>query len=285
MSEQPVGFIGLGVMGAAMAERLLESGRSVFGYDLDGQKLEMLVARGGTAAQSAHEVAARCDVVLTSLPSSNALVALADDVLLLHARPGFVVVDLGTVRCEDVRRLAAAFAAKGGSFLDVPVSGRPASGDLRMFAAGDREAFERVRPVLGGITAPERIVYYGPSGAGQIAKGVNQLAMGLVNAALLESVAFGVCAGLSPEELERGIGGGSGWRAMFSDVCRKVEAGKADSIGVKAGQYELFLHEAAARGFRLPITEALAEYLSGAERTVLEANRMSPSYWRELSTR
>jgi 3-hydroxyisobutyrate dehydrogenase-like beta-hydroxyacid dehydrogenase len=225
---------------------------------------------------------------MTSLPDSATFVEVADRALLPETREGQTFIGLGTVEPGEVRRLAPEFEARGTRLLDVPVSGGPhgaRDGTLRMFAGGEREVFDACRPVLEVLGDPERIVYCGPSGTGQVVKGVNQMAAGLSNAAFLEAVAFGVLGGADPDAIRRGIGGESGWRGAFSSIAERVVAGEAEYVGVKHGQLPYFLAEAEENGFELPLARALHAFCEGAPEIVREANRMSSSFWRELTER
>jgi 3-hydroxyisobutyrate dehydrogenase-like beta-hydroxyacid dehydrogenase len=197
-------------------------------------------------------------------------------------------VDLGTMTPADTRRYAALFAEKGAFLLDVPVSGGGGgaeAGTLRMFAAGDRGAYERCLPILTVLGDPETVVYCGESGNGHVVKGVNQMAMGLANAALIEAVAFGVQAGVDCAVLKRAVGGDTGWRGLFDKVAGSICEGAGREVGVKSGQLEYYLGEAAEKGFELPITAAVHGVCRDGEKIVMEANRLSASYWHEIVER
>jgi len=281
-----IGFIGLGAMGGSMAGNLVKAGYTVHGFDTSKDRLDAFGATGGHPIASVPDVVRKADIVFTSLPSSEVLVSVADDMLLPNARKGQVFVDVGTVSPPQARRLSSAFGEKGAVFLDVPVTGGTggaAAGTLRLFCGGEEAAFEAIKPILGVIGDPEYIAYCGPSGSGQVIKGVNQLAMGLVNAAFLESISFGVNAGVSLETIKNLVGGAEGWRAILTGMCKKIESGNGDHVGIKYGQYKYFLEEADSQGFSLPISGALKEFLAGAPEVIKEANRMSPSLWQELT--
>jgi 3-hydroxyisobutyrate dehydrogenase-like beta-hydroxyacid dehydrogenase len=286
--DGPVGFIGLGSMGGPMARNLLHAGYELRAYDTDGEKLRALTAEGAHPADSAADVARRCDVVLTSLPYSRTWVEVAEGELLPAAREGQVFIDLGTVAPPEMRRVAAAFAKRGAALLDVPVSGGPrgaAEGTLRMFAGGDEAVYARSRELLEALGDPRRIVYCGPTGAGQVVKAVNQLASGLTNAACLECLALAELCGVDLEAVDRAVGGEGGWRGLLSDVAGQVLAGRGEDVGVKHGQLAHYLSEADERGFDLPLTRALHGFCEDGERVTVEANRPSPSFWRELLRR
>ena len=281
-----IGFLGLGAMGGPMARNLLEAGYPLIGFDPDAERLSAVVAAGGSAGGDAADVVRRAEVVCTSLPDSAAFISVAEADLLPNARPGQVFIALGTVVPAETRRIARALADKAAVLLDVPVSGGPGgaeSGTLRMFAAGDEATYRRCRDILEVLGDPRYIVYCGPGGCGQIVKGVNQLAMGLTNAALLESLAFGVLAGVDVDILRRAVGGdGSDWRGRLGRIADRIAEGAGDEVGVKFGQLEYFLDEAGRKGFEIPLTRALRDFCQPGERIVTEVNRLSPSFWHEL---
>ena len=286
--QPTIGFIGLGAMGGPMATNLLAAGYSVTAYDPDAERLGEMAVQGADPTADAAEAVRAGEIIMTSLPNSATFVEVADRALLPEARRGQTFIGLGTVEPGEVRRLAPEFEARGARLLDVPVSGGPhgaRDGTLRMFAGGEREVFDACRPVLEVLGDPERIVYCGPSGTGQVVKGVNQMAAGLSNAAFLEAAVFGVLGGADPDAIRRGIGGESGWRGAFNSIAERVVAGEAEYVGVKHGQLPYFLAEAEENGFELPLARALHAFCEGAPEIVREANRMSPSFWRELTER
>ena len=286
--QPTIGFIGLGAMGGPMATNLLAAGYSVTAYDPDAERLGEMAVQGADPTADAAEAVRAGEIIMTSLPNSATFVEVADRALLPEARREQTFIGLGTVEPGEVRRLAPEFEARGARLLDVPVSGGPhgaRDGTLRMFAGGEREVFDACRPVLEVLGDPERIVYCGPSGTGQVVKGVNQMAAGLSNAAFLEAAVFGVLGGADPDAIRRGIGGESGWRGAFNSIAERVVAGEAEYVGVKHGQLPYFLAEAEENGFELPLARALHAFCEGAPEIVREANRMSPSFWRELTER
>jgi 3-hydroxyisobutyrate dehydrogenase-like beta-hydroxyacid dehydrogenase len=281
-----IGFIGLGTMGSGMARNLLKAGYPLIACDIDEAKRKAMAAAGAVEADSASDAVRHADYVMTSLPNSEAFVAVAEASLLPGAREGQVFIDLGTTVAAETRRIAHALAEKGAALLDVPVSGGgkgAAAGTLRMFAGGDEAVFDRCRAVLEVLGDPRHIVYCGPSGSGQVVKGVNQLMMGLTSAALLEALGFGVLAGVDIDVLRRAVGGREGLRADLSRIAKRVAAGEARNVGVKFGQLAYFLDEAAEKGFKLPLSRALHEFCEPGQRIVVEVNRPSPSFWHELN--
>ena len=206
-----IGFIGLGNMGGRMAKNLHNAGYPLIGYDIDTAKCEALAATGASTGKAAPEVVKNSEVVMTSLRSSDIFCSVAEEHFLPNARDGQVFIDLGTTEVERTRSLATALAEKGATLIDAPVSGGPhvsETGTLRIFVGGEASAVEKHRPILEILGEPNYVVYCGPSGAGQIVKGVNQLAMGLGAAAYMEAMAFGVCAGVDPVAIRNVVGMG-----------------------------------------------------------------------------
>ena len=281
-----LGFIGLGAMGGPMARNLLAAGYALAAFDIDPERLAACVEAGAVGCGSSAAVVARSDVVLTSLRSSAIFVEVAEAQLVPNARAGQVFIDLGTTEPPETRRLARAFAAKEATLLDVPVSGGPggsAGGTLRMFVGGERAVAERVWPLLEVLGAPERVVYCGPSGCGQVMKGVNQLAMGLADAAYMEAIAYGVRDGLDPRAIRQAVGGDDGWRGHFGGLARRVRDGEGERLVVKFPELPYYLREAREQGFEMPLTTALFEFCSEGDVIFFDnMRRPTASFWREL---
>lgn len=284
-----VGFVGVGSMGGAMVGTLLRAGYSVLAYDINEGNLAAAVGKGAQAASDTADVVARCDFVLTSLRSSEIFVEVAQKHLVPDARAGQTFIDLGTTAAPEARRLAELFAERGAALVDAPVSGGvggSATGTLRIFVGGDSDAAERARPILETLGEEGRVVYFGPSGSGQVAKAVNQLAMGLADAAYLEAVAFGVRAGLNPADIVQATGGENGWRQYFGWIAGQVAEGRGDDVITKYPEHAYFLQEADEKGVPAPLLRALDRFLkAGAHDHVDNMGRPLPSLWHELMTR
>jgi 3-hydroxyisobutyrate dehydrogenase-like beta-hydroxyacid dehydrogenase len=148
-----VGLIGLGHMGQAMAERLLDAGFPLLVYNRTAAKAAPLAERGATVVSSAAELAGQADVVVTSLADDDALEAVAGEVVTA-ARPGTVLVDASTVSPAASARVAAQAAAASVEYLRAPVSGNPSvvrSGNLTFIVSGDAAALDRAAPVIRAI--------------------------------------------------------------------------------------------------------------------------------------
>ena len=198
--ERPdVGFAGLGTMGAGIARRLLAAGYAVTGWNRTPERAKPLLEDGLGWADSPRELAARADVVFTMLTGASALEAVAGE-LVAGLRPGSIWADLSTIAPDESRALAARAEAVGAGFLDAPVSGSPAtlaSGQMSVMVGGDREAFERVLPVLEAIGP--KITYVGPSGSALVMKLAINVALVVQGMSFCESVAMAEKAGIARE--------------------------------------------------------------------------------------
>ncbi len=282
-----IGFIGLGNMGGRMAKNLHNAGYPLIGYDIDAAKCTALAAIGATAGQDTAEVVKNNDVVMTSLRSSDVFCSVAEQHLIPNARDGHVFIDLGTTEVERTREFATAFAERGAALIDAPVSGGPhgsETGTLRIFVGGDAAIVEKCRLILEILGEPKYVVYCGPSGSGQIVKGVNQLAMGLGAAAYMEAMAFGVCAGVDPKAIREVVGMGDGWRGEFDSIAKRIIDGGGETLVVKYPELPYFLAAAEASGFEIPLTKALYEFCKNGNYEMFDnMNRPSRSFWRTLT--
>ncbi len=171
-------------------------------------------------------------------------------------------MDLGTTEVAATRRVSRALEERGAALVDAPVSGDP-RGDVHGFVGGPDAAVERAMPILRALAGAKPCVHAGPCGCGQILKGVNQLAMGLVQAAWLETVSFATRQGLSAGVVAEAVGGPDGWRATLAETARAVAEGDPDAFDLKAAEWAYFLNAAREAGLRMPMLEALAEFVRG----------------------
>ena len=197
-----VGFIGLGLMGGRIAQRLLTHGYQLIAYDRNRSKVEKLAAIGASPALSLSEIASTADVILSSLTDDEAVrqVYAGPVGVLSRVRNGCVIVEMSTVRPETPRELHRIAALSNASFLDVTVSGStPAAeqGALTLFGGGEEEAFHAAEPLFQ--TFAKNYFYLGPSGSGATMKLAVNLILGLGMQAIAEAVAFGQKAGLERE--------------------------------------------------------------------------------------
>src|SRR6266567_1734957 len=169
------GFIGLGKMGRPMTQRLLAAGHTVHGFNRSRGAVDALVAEGAQAADSAADVAAHADVIMTALPTPDSVQSVYAEMAMV-ARGGQIYIDHSTVSPGLNRWCAEQLKGRGAEFLDAPVSGGPAgaqAGTLTVMVGGDQAVFDRALPVLQ--TFGKNIRLCGPIGAGQVDKLIKQL--------------------------------------------------------------------------------------------------------------
>lgn len=207
-----VGLIGLGAMGLPMGRNLLKAGFELTVWARRPESATEILAEGAVWAASPRELAERSDVVVLMVTNSPDVQQLVLDAGVLDgAAPGSVIVDMSTIAPAVSRSLAAACAARNVTFLDAPVSGGTqgaAAGTLTIMVGGEAETLERVRPVLDAMGA--RIFHVGPSGAGEVAKLVNNVLVGVIAAATAEALVLGVKAGGDAEVMAQVVGASTG---------------------------------------------------------------------------
>jgi 3-hydroxyisobutyrate dehydrogenase len=202
-----VGVVGLGNMGGRIARRLVDGGEDVVGFDLDAARA---ADAGARAAGSLAEVAGAADVVLLSLPDSNAIEAVVD-ALEGDLRAGQVVVDLSTAAPASTVAIHERLAARGVAYVDAGISGGAAAaeaGTLTIMAGGDAEALDAVAPVLAHFAAA--VHHMGASGSGHVAKLINNFLNAVSLAATAEAMIAGRKAGLDLRQLLEVVNASSG---------------------------------------------------------------------------
>lgn len=189
-----IGFVGLGAMGAGIVPRLMGAGHAVTGWNRSREKAEPLIAAGMRFAATPRVLAADADIVFSIVTDAAAVraVALGTDGIIAGLKPGGVYVDMSTIAPDASRAVSTEFASRGLTMLDAPISGSVvtlAQGNAALMVGGDREAFERVEPVLRAIGP--KVTYIGASGlAVQMKIAVNLLLM-------VEVIAFGEAVALA----------------------------------------------------------------------------------------
>jgi 3-hydroxyisobutyrate dehydrogenase-like beta-hydroxyacid dehydrogenase len=213
---ETIGFVGVGKIGMPIAENLIKSGYRVLGYRRSSMaEFEKI---GGTPARSPADIGAQTDVVFCCMPSSEAL----DDViqgpqgLLQSARPGQIIVELGSHPIAYKERQIAPLAAKGAIFVDGEMSGTPGMVAQRkgvVYLAGDKEACRKAERVVGGFA--ESCIYFGPFGAASKVKLLNNLLVAVNIATTAEVMAIGLEVGVDVDLLIKAIATGSGGTTQF----------------------------------------------------------------------
>ena len=195
-----LGFIGLGVMGGNMVERLLSKGHSVVGYNRTRSKAQPLIDKGMKWARSPQEAATAAEIVLAMVTNSAALDEIANgpDGLLSGMSAGKVFVDMSTVSPDVSRALAAKIREKGADMVDAPVSGSVITlqqGKLSLMVGGRKETFDRVKPVLEDIGP--KVTYVGPNGLAVAMKIATNLSLAVQMLAFSEGVLLAEKSGIS----------------------------------------------------------------------------------------
>lgn len=194
----PIGIVGLGLLGHAVASRLLASGRQVLGYDVLRERIDALKTLGGHGVASLAEIVQESEVILVLLPSLASVekTILGADGICARGRAGQTIIQMSTISPTLTRRLAGETSAKSLTFLDGPVSGTSAMvarGEGMIMVGGERAVFERWRPVLESIL---RTVYVGEAGQAMVVKLVANLLVGLHSVAAAEALVMARKAGL-----------------------------------------------------------------------------------------
>jgi len=194
-----LGYVGLGVMGGRMAERLMGRGHTVTGYNRTRAKAQWLIDKGLRWAETPRDVVASSDVTFTMVTDSHALEAIADgpDGLLAGIGPGKVLIDMSTVSPTTSRDLAARVRASGADMVDCPVSGSVLTleqGKLTMMVGGERAVYERVLPLL--LDIGPKATYVGGHGLAVSMKIALNLSIGVQLLAFSEGILLAEKSGI-----------------------------------------------------------------------------------------
>jgi len=282
-------WIGTGIMGAPMARRLLKAGHKVSVFNRSAEKAQRLAADGATVASDPAEAAANAEVVFIMVPDTpdvEATIARLTPAL----KKGRLVIDMSTISPQSERGTAAELRKIGVDFLDAPVSGGETGaieGTLAIMVGGERSGFDRAKPLFEHLG--KRITYMGPSGAGQMTKLANQIAVSVTLEAAAEALAFAKAGGLDPAQVLEAIGAGAAsswqlnnlgpkiiandWRAGFfiklirKDLRLVTEAARDASLALPGlAMMSSMFNTAAAMGHDMDGTQAVALALDSVAR-------------------
>jgi 2-hydroxy-3-oxopropionate reductase len=206
-----VAFIGLGIMGGPMAANLVKAGYDVVGHNRSADKVQTLVNAGGRGAGGVAEAVRDADVIITMVPDSPDVEAVAtgEDGIFAAARSGALYIDMSTIRPDVAVRVAEAGRQAGLRVLDAPVSGGEAGAveaSLSIMVGGEAADFEAAKPVLEAVG--KTIVHVGPAGSGQTVKAANQLIVAANIEVLAEAVVFLEAYGVDTTAALEVLGGG-----------------------------------------------------------------------------
>lgn len=268
-------FLGLGVMGYPMAGHLARAGHQVAAYNRTAAKASQWAQEfGGAAAATPREAAAvngGADVVFCCVGNDDDLrsVVLGPDGAFAGMKPGAVLVDHTTASANVARELHATAAARGLHFVDAPVSGGQAgavNGLLTVMCGGDAAAFERIKPVA--LAFSRAVTLLGASGAGQLAKMVNQIAIAGLVQGLSEAIAFGQRAGLDMKAVLDVIGKGAAQSWQMDNRGKTMVDGQFNfgfAVDWMRKDLGLVLDEAKRNGARVPVTALVDQFYADVQ--------------------
>jgi 3-hydroxyisobutyrate dehydrogenase-like beta-hydroxyacid dehydrogenase len=267
VAPRTVAFLGLGVMGHPMAGHLARAGHRVTVYNRTAAKAAAWVAEyGGAGAPTPAEAAAGADLVFACVGNDDDVraVTVGEGGAFAAMQPGAVFVDHTTASAAVARELHATAAARGLAFIDAPVSGGQAgavNGVLTVMCGGDAAPFEAMRPVA--MAYSRAVTLLGASGAGQLAKMVNQISIAGLVQGLAEAIAFGMRAGLDMKAVLGVIGKGAAQSWQMDNRGPTMIDDKFDfgfAVDWMRKDLGLVLDEAKRNGARLPVTALVDQF-------------------------
>ncbi|APF38696.1 MULTISPECIES: NAD(P)-dependent oxidoreductase [Chelatococcus] len=208
-TKPTVAFLGLGLMGARQARRLIEAGWPLVLWNRSRERAEALAPLGARVAGSAAAAAAEAEIVITMLENGP----IVEDVVFAQGvagamRPGAVLIDMSSIKPAEAQDHAARLAEKGIAYLDAPVSGGTVGaeeGTLAIMVGGDETVFDRIARVFAPMGRATRV---GPHGAGQLAKLANQIIVGVTIGAVAEALMLAARGGADPAKVREALRGG-----------------------------------------------------------------------------
>ena len=264
--QMKIAFAGLGVMGAPMAGHLVAAGHEVVGYNRSpGKAQAFAAAHGARAAGSPAEAAQGCEVLVLCVGRDGDVREVVAAALPALA-PGALIVDHTTTSATLAREMAALAEAAGARFVDAPVSGGQAGaekGTLTAMCGGSPEAFARAEPMLAAYAKTVRRI--GDSGAGQLAKMVNQIAIAGVVQGLAEAVHFAQAAGLDTGAVLEAVSAGAAGSWQMNNRWASMVEGRFDfgfAVDWMRKDLGLVLDEARANGAHLALTALVDQFYS-----------------------
>ncbi|MDO9291598.1 MAG: NAD(P)-dependent oxidoreductase [Hydrogenophaga sp.] len=282
VAPMKVAFLGLGVMGFPMAGHLACAGHSVTVYNRSPAKAQAWVAEfGGSAKATPREAATGADIVFSCVGNDDDLraVTLGADGAFAGMAPGAVLVDHTTASADVARELYGAAKNLGLAFVDAPVSGGQAgaqNGLLTVMCGGDAAAFEKAQPAAMAFSRAFTLL--GTSGAGQLAKMVNQICIAGLVQGLAEAIAFGQKAGLDMKQVLDVIGKGAAQSWQLDNRGKTMVADQFDfgfAVDWMRKDLGLVLDEAKRNGARLPVTALVDQFYADVQ--AMGGNRLDTS--------
>ena len=265
--SRAVAFLGLGVMGYPMAGHLAAAGHKVTVYNRTAAKsAEWVKTHGGASAATPAAAASGAELVFACVGNDDDLrsITVGADGAFAGMQRGAIFVDHTTASAAVARELAAAAAGRGVGFVDAPVSGGnlgAINGALTVMCGGDAASFDAARPVA--MAFAKAMTLLGPSGSGQLAKMVNQIAIAGLVQGLSEAIAFGQRAGLDMKAVLEVIGKGAAQSWQMDNRGPTMIQGKFDfgfAVDWMRKDLGIALEEARRNGARLPVTALVDQF-------------------------
>ena len=224
-AKPALGFIGLGLMGSAMAEMLLAAAHRLAVWNRETEAMQAFEARGAKLCDSPEDVARQAEIIFICVIDTDAVrqVSLGEAGIAAGARPGTVVVDHSTAMPEDTRDIASALAARGIAFVDAPVSGGPAfarEAKLTVMMGGSEADIARVQPLMA--TYARNLTRMGDVGAGQMTKVINQAISGVSYVLMAEVARLAEESGIDAEKVPDCLAGGHADSVMLGFAYPKM---------------------------------------------------------------
>ena len=265
MSDERIGFVGLGMMGMPMSRNLVEAGYAVTVFDLDGAAVEQALTFGASSASTGSEVAAQSGIIITMVPDSPHVEAAiaGPDGILEGVMAGSVVIDMSTISPATGKKMAALLEEKSVNFVDAPVTGGvegAEAGTLSILVGGNAEAFERTLPVLNVLGG--NVTHMGPVGSGHTTKIANQLIGVATLAGISEAFVLAKKAGLDLQLFFDAVKNGAGRSWALETLGPKILKGDfSPGFMVKHMQKDLRLASQLAddTGTSIPTTSLIAQ--------------------------
>lgn len=263
-----VGIVGLGLLGSAIASRLIAAGHELVGFDLSPACRESLAAAGGAAAESALAVVQQCDIVILSLPDSK-VVSNVLDAVSPQLRPGLRIIDTTTGAPDETTTIAATLAKRGVEYLDATVLGssvQTRSGDVVVMVGGSAECVAASRELLASFA--REVFHVGPVGAGARMKLVVNLVLGLNRAVLAEGLTLAKALELDLPQALAVLRSGAAFSAVMDSKGAKMLTGEF-SPQARLSQHlkdvRLMLEAAERTATPLPLSDVHRQLLERAE--------------------
>lgn len=272
-----IAFLGLGIMGQPMSERLVKAGHDVIGFNRSRGPVDRLVTAGGKGASTVTEAVREAEVIITMVPDSPDVegLALGEDGIYANAPQGSIHIDMSSIRPDVAARLTEAGKAAGIRVMDAPVSGGETGaieGTLSIMVGADRGDFEKAKPILE--TMGTTVVLVGPPGSGQTVKAANQLIVAGTIELVAEAIVFLRAYGVDTEAAVAVLAGGLAGNRILERKAANMLAGNFEpGFRIDLHHKDMGIVTAAARERDVAIPlGALTAQLVGAVRAQGDGN-------------